>query len=203
MPFQKFPGIAMIIDSYTKKIIHSYFDQRSEAPRYLSHWSKIIRMVPVPHHTKFYYDDPNTGIRLSGTPDDIYLLEDSSFVVVDYKTARLNENQYYILPLYETQLNAYAVIAEENGYNPVSKLDLVYFEPQTLLDRDIDSAQMDKGFRLSFNAKMDSVELCPQQIPFLLKQAKELIDMPKPPPSREGCKDCQLLSKIVETYRIF
>ena len=118
MPFQKFPGIAMIVDSFTKKIIHNYYDQHQNPPRYLNYWGKIDRFVPVPHHTKFFWDDPATGIRLSGTPDEIILLQDSSFVIVDYKTARMNENQTSILPLYETQLNAYAVIAEENGYNP-------------------------------------------------------------------------------------
>jgi len=197
LPFQKFPGIAMIIDSFTKRVVRSQFEQHQKAPPFLNTFDEIIRAIPVPHHTHFYFDDPETGIRLSGTPDDIFLLADSSFVIFDYKTARLNENQSSILPLYQTQLNSYALIAEENGFNPVSKVGLVYFEPMTVLNRDIESAQSEEGFRMSFRAKVVNVELCPQQIPSLLKQARQLANLKEPPPSTPGCKNCELLTQLV------
>jgi hypothetical protein len=204
MPYQKFPGIAMIIDSFTKKIVRSHFEKQQKAPPFLNVFGEIIRAVPVPHHTKFFFDDKETGIRLTGTPDDIFLRSDSSFIIVDYKTARLNENQTVILPMYEVQLNGYTLIAEENGFNPVEQVGLVYFEPQTLLESDISNGQMNEGFRLSFKAKFLEVKLNPHRIiPPLLRQAKELAKMKEPPPSRDGCKDCQMLSKMIETCRAF
>ena len=191
----------MMVDSFTKRVIHSHFERLQKVPLFLNTLGEITRIVPVPHHTHFYYDDPVTGIRLTGAPDAIFLLADSSFVIVDYKTARLNENQTAILSLYDVQLNSYFILAEQNGFNPVSKLGLVYFEPQTILDRDIESAPTDVGFRMSLNAKVVNVELCPQQIPSLLKQVRQLIDMPKPPSALPGCKDCQMLSTMIETCR--
>jgi hypothetical protein len=197
MPFQKFPGIAMIIDSFTKKIVHSYFEQYLKAPSFFHPLGELTRTVPVPHHTKFFYDDKDTAIRLTGTPDDIFLRSDSSFVIADYKTARLNENQTAILPMYEVQLNGYALIAEQNGYNPVEQLELIYFEPQTALESDISNGQMNEGFRLSFKAKFLEIELNPHQIILpLLKQARTLADLQEPPPSREGCKDCQRVYEL-------
>jgi len=198
LPFQKFAGISMILDSYTKRIVHGYFEQHQKAPPFLSPLGELIRIVPVPHHSRFYWDDPDTGIRLTGTPDDIFLREDSAFVIVDYKTVRLNENQTHILPMYEVQLNGYAIIAEENGYAPVEQVGLIYFEPQTALESDLVAGQNDQGFQMSFKARFVKIELDPHRIiPPLLKQARELADLKEPPSSREGCKDCLMVDELI------
>jgi hypothetical protein len=197
LPYQKFAGISMIIDSFTKKIVHSYFEKHMKAPPFFHPFGELTRTVPVPHHTKFYFDDKDTAIRLTGTPDDIFLRDDSAFVIADYETAKLNENQTAILPLYEVQLNCYALIAEENGFNPVEQLGLIYFEPQTILESDIAAGQMNEGFRLSFKAKFLEVKLNPHRIiPPLLKQARQLTDLAELPSSREGCKDCQMINEL-------
>jgi len=189
----------MIIDSFTKKIVRWHFEQHQKAPPFLKPLGKLVRTVPVPHHTKFFFDDPETGIRLTGTPDDIFLRSDSAFVITDYKTARLNENQTTILPMYEVQLNGYALIAEENGYNPMEQVGLVYFEPQTILESDLIAGQNDKGFQMSFKAKFLEVELDPHRIiPPLLKQARELADLTEPPPSASGCDDCKKVDSLVD-----
>jgi hypothetical protein len=36
LPFQIFPGIFSSIDSYSKRVIHSWFDKKGEAPPWLS-----------------------------------------------------------------------------------------------------------------------------------------------------------------------
>lgn len=198
MPYQKFPGIAMIIDSFTKRVVRWHFEQYKKAPPFLNPFGELVRTVPVPHHTKFFWDDPETGIRLTGTPDDIFLRSDSAFVIADYKTARLNENQTNILPMYEVQLNGYALIAEENGYNPVSQVGLIYFEPQTVMESDIVAGQKDEGFQMSFKAKFLEIILNPQQIILpLLKQARNLFDLQEPPLPTDGCKDCQAVNGLV------
>jgi ATP-dependent exoDNAse (exonuclease V) beta subunit len=43
-------------------------------------------------------------------PDDVFELEDSTYHIVDYKTARLTETQDELFPKYEVQINAYAYI---------------------------------------------------------------------------------------------
>jgi hypothetical protein len=201
LPFQKFAGISMIIDSFTKRTIRTYIEQNQKAPVFLNTFGDLTRTISVPHHSKFFWDDPKTGIRLTGVPDDIFLRNDSAFVIADYKCAKLNDNQNEILPMYEVQLNGYALIAEEYGYAPVSQVGLVYFEPQTTLESDIPLEQNEEGFDLSFKAKFHEVKLDPRGIIMpLLEQAQNLAEMKKPPESREGCKDCGMVHDLVELF---
>ena len=199
LPYQKFAGISMIIDSFTKRMIRTYIEQNQKAPVFLNAFGDLTRTVPVPHHSKFFWDDPKTGIRLTGVPDDIFLRSDSSFVIADYKCARLNDNQNEILPMYEVQLNGYALIAEEYGYNPVSKVGLVYFEPQTTLESEIPLEQNEEGFNLPFKSKYHEVKLDTREIILpLLQQARQLADFNELPESREDCKDCQMINDLFE-----
>jgi hypothetical protein len=104
--------------------------------------------------------------------------------------SRITEQTAFLIP--------YAIIAEENGYNPVEQVGLIYFEPQTVLESDLVAGQTDKGFQLSFKAKFVEVELDPHRIISpLLRQARELADLNDPPPSREGCKDCQMIDELI------
>ena len=58
-------------------------------------------------------------------------MQDGSHLIVDYKTAKFTAHQDELFPMYEVQLNAYAVIGEQKGIAPVSGLALVYTEPVT------------------------------------------------------------------------
>jgi hypothetical protein len=187
----------MILESFIRKIIRHHFERQQKAPAFLNGFGEFVRGVPVPHPVHFYYEDPETGLRLTGAPDDLFLMADHSFTILDYKSARWNENQSAMLPLHQVQLNSYALIAEENGYNPVSQLGLVYFEPLTVRDRDIESAQDEAGFRLSFEARTLSVDLDSQQVRLFLQQARQLMELKDPPQAREGCRDCQLLEALM------
>jgi hypothetical protein len=191
----------MIIDSFTKRTIRKYMEQNQKAPRFLNAFGDLIRTVPVPHHSKFFWDDPKTNIRLTGVPDDIFLRSDSAFVIADYKCARLNENQSEILPMYEVQLNSYALLCEEYGFNPVSKVGLVYFEPQTTFEDESIHKQIEKGFDLSFKAKFLEVQLDPRGIILpLLQQVRQLANMEELPDSRPGCKDCGMVHDLVKLF---
>jgi hypothetical protein len=104
-----------------------------------------------------------------------------------------------LLPLYRVQVNAYAQIAEACGFSPVTKLGLLYFEPQQLqeLDDGLDTAMVVDGFMMKFSPRYLAVECKPNEIlPPLLVEAKRLLDLPKPPPSASGCMDCQRLHQL-------
>jgi len=59
--------------------------------------------------------DTATGVRLTGVPDDIFVLADGRYFIIDYKTARYTGAQDALLPLYRVQLNGYAHIFQELG----------------------------------------------------------------------------------------
>ena len=49
LPFQIFPGIFSSIDSYTKNIVHSWFDTHGCCPVWLSELGEIKGYVNPPH----------------------------------------------------------------------------------------------------------------------------------------------------------
>jgi hypothetical protein len=199
LPYQIFPGIFSSIDSYSKKLVHGWFDRHHAAPPWLAPLGEVEGYVNPPHYSKFSILDPAADVVLRGTPDGIMVLRDGSYVIVDYKTAKFTMNQDELFPMYEVQLNAYAMIGEQKGIFPVSGLALIYTEPVT--DDDTakkDCFQNESGFLLEFTAHIRRVDLSPQTIPPLLAMVRELCDLSKPPRSTAGCKNCELLLGLID-----
>ena len=199
LPYQIFPGIFSSIDSYAKQLVHGWFDRHQTAPPWLAAMGDIKGYRNPPHFTKFAVTDPETNILLRGTPDGILVMRDDSFMIVDYKTAKFTAHQDALFPMYETQLNAYALIGERCGYSPVSGLSLVYAEPIT----DMATATKDvnltaAGFVMEFSAHILPVSLTLQRIPRLLATVREIYDQQRAPEPRPGCKDCELLQDLLD-----
>jgi hypothetical protein len=202
IPYQIFPGIFSSIDSYNKKLVHGWFDRHGSAPEWLSPLGKIKAYRKPPHYTKFKILDKESNVFLWGSPDGILVMDDDSHLIVDYKTAKFTPHQDALFPMYEVQLNAYAVIGEQKGFSPVSGLALVYTEPVTEdATAAKDSNQSDSGFLMEFRAHFERVKLQPKRIPPLLAQVREISDRKRPPAARTGCKDCALLEGLLALAR--
>lgn len=204
LPFQIFPGIFSSIDAYTKKVLHTYIDQHAALPPWLGALGEANRYYTGSvHYSKFNWVDEATDILLTGTPDDIFLRPNDEVVIVDYKTAKYTKNADSLLPIYETQLNVYALIAESLGVKPVVMLALAYMEPVTA---EGDASQprniRDDGFAMGFTAHIHAVELRPEMIPPLLVKTREIYDLPKPPDGRSECKDCAALDKLIHVLTL-
>jgi len=199
LPFQIFPGIFSSIDSYSKHVVHSWFDRHSASPPWLAEVGEVIGYREPPHHSKFRTVDATTNILLTGAPDAIFEFKDGSLLIADYKTARFTGTQDKLFPIYQTQLNAYAVISESSGFGRVSRLALVYTEPIT--DKDTagsDSVHRSDGFNMGFSARVLPVDLDATTIPPLLKRTRQILDLPTPPDGRLGCKDCLKLQGLLD-----
>jgi hypothetical protein len=198
LPYQIFPGIFSSIDSYTKKIVHGWFDRKGAAPAWLTELGPIQGYIDPPHFSKFQTIDEPTNILLTGAPDAIFVRGDGSHLIGDYKTARFTKNQDALLPVYEVQLNSYALIAEAVGIAPVSAIALIYAEPRTeQADADREANHDAAGFSMGFAAKIKPLDLNPGMIRSLLARTRELLDLPSPPRGRAGCKDCEKLDKLI------
>jgi hypothetical protein len=198
LPYQIFPGIFSSIDSYAKKLVHGWFDRHHAAPLWLAPMGNVKGYVNPPHYGKFSIVDPATNVVLRGTPDGILVMDDGSHVIVDYKTAKFTMHQDELFPMYEVQLNAYAVIGEQKDLAPVSGLALIYTEPVT--DDDTakkDSFQNESGFLMEFSAHIRPVDLDPKTIPPLLCKVREICDLAGPPGSASGCENCALLERLL------
>jgi hypothetical protein len=202
IPYQIFPGIFSSIDAYGKRLVHGWFDRHQSAPPWLSQLGNIKGYRKPPHYSKFSILDGESNVVLRGSPDGILVMQDDSHLIVDYKTAKVTAQQDELFPMYEVQLNAYAVIGEQKGFAPVSGLVLVYTDPVT----DEATAKKDanhtgSGFLMEFRAHIRPIDLKPERIPLLLAKVREIFDRKRPPLPREDCKDCALLQSLIEVAR--
>ncbi len=199
LPFQVFPGIFASIDGYSKRVVEGWFDRHGGPPPWLMELGPIVGYRPPPHHSKFNIVDERFGIHLTGTPDAVFVTENRSYIIGDYKTARFTRTQDELLPMYRVQLNAYAKIGEQYGFAPVTGLGLIYFEPQTDPDTVPDDPYRQDGFRLDFAAHVLPVALDPASIDPLLARVRKLYDIAQPPPGLSGCKNCLLVDQLLTT----
>jgi len=199
LPFQFFPGIFSSIDAYTKRMVHGWFDLHGCAPPWLSELGELSGYVNPPSSSKFHLLDPETNILLTGVADGILVRPDGSHVIVDYKTAKFTGTQDALFPMYETQLNCYALIAESVNISPVTELALVYAEPVTGVEpSDCSALQCGAGFDLAFAAKVLPVSLDTSRVKPLLRRARAIIDLEAPPPGVAGCTDCVQLDGLLK-----
>jgi hypothetical protein len=199
IPFAIFPGIFSSIDAYVKRLVHGWFDRHQSAPPWLNALGNIKGYRNPPHYTQFSILDRVTNVVLRGTPDGILVMQDASHLIIDYKTAKFTTHQDELFPMYEVQLNAYAVIGEQKGFAPVSGLALIYTEPVTDdATAAKDSKHSGTGFQMEFSAHIRPVELAPDKIPALLAKVREICDRKRPPQPQKGCKDCALLQSLID-----
>jgi hypothetical protein len=102
-----------------------------------------------------------------------------------------------LFPMYEVQLNAYALIGEACGFKPVSGLALIYMEPMTNGNPQFHGQCRSFGFEMGFTAKILRVEVRPQLLTPLFARTRELVKTPTPPKARPGCKDCELIQGLL------
>lgn len=198
MPYQKFPGIFSSIDSFTKKLVRSWWADYAQPPPWLAELGAVRPCDKVPHHSSFRMFDTQYNTLLTGTPDEILLLKDGC-IIVDYKCAKYTKAQDSLLSMYAVQLHCYARICEAVcNYGPVKGLWLVYLAPQTNGEYDFTACCTTKGMVMPFAAHMVEIDLKPGLIDPLLSKARELYNLQAPPPSRPGCENCDLLNEVIE-----
>lgn len=199
LPFQKFPGIFASIDSYNKHIVHGWFDKYQNAPHWMQKLGPLKNYVNPPSYQRYKFFDSEHGIWLCGSPDGVLVRPDNSYVIIDYKTAKYTEVQDSLYPIYEVQLNVYALLGMKTGMFPViTGLALIYMEP--LSDPKYahdDTNHTNDGFSMGFAANIHHVGLNVDMIPGLLGKVREIHDMEIPPDVRDGCEDCENMDKLI------
>lgn len=185
-----FPGIFASIDAITKRSTHRSFLTNKGSPG----WLPITDAVEVEEGDTYFKLPVESGEWvLVGKPDDIFRTGDGAYHIVDYKTAKFTAHQDELFPLYEVQLNCYAFLASKYGLAPVTRLSLIYCEPNEDLDND-------EEFKLGFNTHELEVDLNLDIVHTLLIEAREIVDQVEPPLSRNNCKGlCCWVDKIIKS----
>jgi hypothetical protein len=194
------PGIFSTIDSQTKRLVHHHFIKYGHAPRYLDPICADIQNYlnsSLLHWNRYQYLDPETGILMVGSPDDIFVAGNGDYHLVDYKCAKFTARQDELFPLYQIQLISYALIGESCGYKPMKSATLAYCEPLTGdIPAQDQSNHQPRGFKLGFAVKLLPVELEYDLLPPLLRRARKLLSLKKPPERKLGCEGCYAIADL-------
>ncbi len=197
------PGIFSSIDSYTKRYIEKLLDlgRLANLIPELSNASKIVKAVlPEMRH-----DYPGGTAFLTGVPDAIFSNLDSSFTIADYKTARFTEAQRSMLPLYEVQVRAYAVLARSSGLKPLNALLLIYLEPLTgdeSLSVELDAHPGHSGeISIRLQPFVHSIKQNEYEVFQLLEKADRLLQLPDPPDPNPYCQNCKEIDRLKNLFR--
>jgi len=205
MPFAiPFPGIFNTLDRYTKQLVRGPFEKTGKLPAWFPEMGIVKGIVSEDelHWSRYFRVDKKLRTTLRGSPDDIFQLDDGSFHIVDYKTAKFTEAQDELYPMYDVQLNGYAYIAEATGHVPVSGLSLIYFEPQTETTRGKRAGAPATGAWLEFRATRKKVPLAAKgRIPELLERTREIFDLTAAPRGSVGCENCERVEKFAKVLR--
>lgn len=198
LPFSTFPSIFGTIDRHTKGVVHGYFDEHGEAPQWLA------AIVP---DAVGYIDPPRSfdfkmnlapDFLLSGEPDGILTLKDGSLCVVDYKTAFHKGDKDPLLPIYQVQLNCYALLAAAHSLGESSRLTLLYSEPLVGNAFATDAkAETPIDFALGFHVKHHDIPLDVALVERCVKLARSTVRSERPPAGRIGCEDCTRITDLV------
>ena len=203
LPFQSFPGIFSSIDSYTKKMVKSWFDRHGKAPDWISDMGELMTWIDPPGSKRFFIDHEESGLTLSGSPDAFFVDERGKLIIVDFKTSKISSGQQKLMPLYELQLNAYALIARmkagEFDLPEIGGLFLLYTEPVTdgeVLDDD-ENHGLDE-FSMTFKSITVKLELNEHRVHALLGRASEILSSESRPKGSRGCYECERVRKLTE-----
>jgi len=173
-----FPGIFSTLDSLTKKSVKRSYLERNCLPEWLP-IKNAARPIEFPRISVPMLKYGNW--ILTGDPDEVLEMNDGSYHIVDYKTAKFTNKQDDLLPMYQVQLNAYALALPFYNIKPITKLSLLYCEPKEELDSDED-------FRLGFTIQSLEIDLQPEIIPNLLLKARGILNNDSPPLSKKNCR---------------
>ena len=179
-----FPGVFNVIDRNLKNSVWLRWKKERKLPTWLKidNVERILTMDSIGKVEEGYRQKylvafhQKSGLILRGVPDLILKLKDNTLHIVDFKIGRFKEEGDQFLPMYEVQLNGYALLATKI---PVSKLSLVYFNPTNEIPAEI---LTESNFKLDFEPKIVPVELKSGLITKLLMEAKEILDLKTPPP---------------------
>jgi hypothetical protein len=193
------PGIFSSIDSYSKKIIHSFFDYKGQLPDWFPNIGKVKSYEKKLSWQNFNFTHDETNIKITGVPDDIFKMDDDSYHILDYKTSKLTQAQDQLFPLYDIQLNAYALVAKQIGLTPVAAASLVYMEPQTDIPHDkMEKLSSQDVFAMEFKTMLKPIALEPEKkILPLLEVTRQIYDNLDPPKPLRECRNCELTEKFI------
>ncbi len=125
------------------------------------------------------YRDFRSGILLRGAIDAL-LVKDTQYVILDFKTrgyARKPKTHTY----YQSQLDVYAFLLEQNGYEPADHAFLLFYCPAHVTDETT----------FVFDTDLVTMSVDPRAGERLFQRAVTFLRQKQEPPHNPECRFCQ------------
>lgn len=178
------PGILNRMDALTKDYYDKY--RNGIPPSIKGHVKEKLVDASTAEklRTGIKYFDPSLNAVLSGKMDDCLIDSKGSLVPLDNKTASPSNEE--MLKIYQLQLDAYTFILQKNGYKTADHGYLIYYVPE--------SGTPDKG--IIFNATVKRLEMKPNRVLKIFKDAVALVRKPRAPKAHGECEMCEWLREF-------
>jgi hypothetical protein len=191
------PGIFSSIDSHVKQVVHTSLDQGGVLP----HWfpdlgHRVTTYVPgrLLHWSRFKMVDAETQIQVTGSPDDVFILDDGH-IIIDYKCARETDVARTLFPRYQAQLAVEALVGSTIGLLKPKGAALIYLEPLSGV-----GGQGASPLSLQFTPVLRIAELDPELPHRLLGRAASIrnaVNSGALPTATPECSDCLLQGRLL------
>lgn len=188
LPYQIFPGVFSRLDLASKAAVQTAI-QTKNLFTWMQDLPEIAEVLKITSWRSFRAVDTETGLGVQGVPDAMFRMADGTYMIIDYKVAAVTDRQDALSAQYRAQLSIYAFIGEKVGFQPVTRLALIYHEPVNRAS--FPTYQIKRsGFLLPFQIYYYPVELDPC-VPDYFKIAKSILAQTTPPEPRPYCDDCE------------
>lgn len=180
------PGILNRMDALTKKYYDDYRDDIPPSVKGQIKEKLVDANLAEKLRTGIKYQDDELNAILSGKMDDCMIDSKGLLVPLDNKTASPSNED--LMNIYQLQLEAYTFILNKNGYKTANHGYLIYYVP--------DSGTPDKG--IIFKATVKTLDLHPQRISKIFKDAVVLVRKSRPPKGHKDCDMCEWINHFGE-----
>lgn len=191
------PGIMFFLEQCEKAFILAYLEKHGHLPKTFGPFCECTEPVDFPFRMRALPRE--TGVTVSAQVDLMLRNKDKTIALIDLKTAKSDGGGAVLHPQHEIQVIGYSWVTEEAEIGTVGSTGLIFCEVQQ------DAFKIDPlnfadegGIQIPFAFKPHLVELDYKRFAKCLKEMKRVWEEPRPPKGAEGCKDCMLLSRLLD-----
>ncbi len=180
-PRSPFPTLPSSLDRLVKAACLPFRDT-DRLPPFLAAAGLAGRLV---HPALKAWQEPETGLVVSGFLDECLEVPGQGFAPVDHKTRGTKAERVH--PSYEVQLDIYALMLQGNGRPLLGNGYLVYYIP---------GEQWDPATGLQFIVDVQKVAVAPRRALALVQEAKRVLDLSQMPDPSERCDYCRWAGEV-------
>ena len=189
-PRGMFSSLPNALDAIIKANVYPFIPLNSK-PSWLLPELRGASVVNVP---KLFYE--KDGVTMSGSLDQLLQLEDGEYFIVDYKTSRHVYTPETAAKFYSLQMDCYALLCEENGFEPVETAYLVFFTPVSMLS---EGALLPKPMNIfRFETTAIPIPVDSERARKVIAEAVEVVKRDVPPQPSPTCEYCNYVASLNE-----